>query len=150
MEPRIRIRPAVEEDVGAVLQLWHVAAHPTSTDSESALSALLDHDPGALMVAERSDGIVVGTVIAGWDGWRGSVYRLAVAPDCRRAGLARQLVRSAERRLADLGVQRMQAVVVGSDSRAMGFWSATDWELQEGQVRFATRAERSPTESSQP
>ncbi len=116
------------------------AAEPTFTDTESALHKLVDHDPGALMVAERSDRIV-GTVIAGWDGWRGSVYRLVVAPEQRRNGLARQLVQSAERRLAELGAQRMQAIVVGSDARATGFWSATDWELQEDQVRFATRAQ---------
>jgi ribosomal protein S18 acetylase RimI-like enzyme len=147
MQPRIRIRPAVADDLSAVLQLWCAAAHPTSTDTESALRALVEHDPGALMVAERSDGIV-GTVIAGWDGWRGSVYRLVVAPDHRRTGLARQLVQSAERRLAQLGAQRMQAIVVGSDPRAFGFWSATDWELQENQVRFATRARDS--EDAQP
>ena len=42
------------------------------------------------MVAE-SDQQIVGTVIAGWDGWRGSIYRLVVAPSHRRAGLGRRL-----------------------------------------------------------
>ena len=96
---------------------------------------LVAHDAGALIVA-RESGRIVGTVIAGWDGWRGSVYRLVVAPDCRRSGLGRQLVQSAERRLAELGAQRMQAIVVGPDARAMGFWSATEWDLQGDQVRF--------------
>ena len=35
---------------------------------------------------------VVGTVIAGWDGWRAHLYRLAVAPDLRGRGIARQLL----------------------------------------------------------
>ncbi len=132
----IPIRPAVTGDLAAVLQLWQEAADPTSTDTDSALRALVEHDRDALMVAEES-GRIVGTVIAGWDGWRGSVYRLVVAPDFRRSGLGRHLVEAAERRLAELGAQRTQAVVVGSDSRAMGFWSATEWRLQDGQVRFA-------------
>ena len=129
----IPIRPAVTGDLAAVLQLWQEAADPTSTDTDSALRALVEHDRDALMVAEES-GRIVGTVIAGWDGWRGSVYRLVVAPDFRRSGLGRHLVEAAERRLAELGAQRTQAVVVGSDSRAMGFWSATEWRLQDGQV----------------
>ncbi len=132
----IPIRPAVTGDLAAVLQLWQEAADPTSTDTDSALRALVEHDRDALMVAEES-GRIVGTVIAGWDGWRGSVYRLVVAPDFRRSGLGRHLVEAAERRLAELGALRTQAVVVGSDSRAMGFWSATEWRLQDGQVRFA-------------
>ncbi len=123
-------------DLVAVLQFWQEAAQPTSTDTDSALRALVEHDQGALIVAEKS-GRIVGTVIAAWDGWRGSVYRLVVAPDLRRSGLGRQLVDAAERRLTQLGAQRTQAIVVGSDSRAMGFWSATDWRLQEDQVRFA-------------
>jgi ribosomal protein S18 acetylase RimI-like enzyme len=133
-----RIRPATADDFGAVLQLWREEAEPSSSDSESALRALVSHDAGALMVAEEADRIV-GTVIAGWDGWRGSIYRLVVAPDCRRSSVGRQLVQSAERRLAEFGAQRMQAIVIGSDIRAMGFWSATAWELQRGQVRFAKR-----------
>ena len=62
------------------------AAEPTSTDSSEAVAVLLARDPGALIVAE-ADGEIVGSVVAGWDGWRGSVYRLAVAERYRRAGL---------------------------------------------------------------
>ena len=83
------------------------------------------------------DGEIVGSVIAGWDGWRGSIYRLAVAPAYRRGGLGSRLLREAEHRLAELGVRRMHAIVVGEDSRAVAFWEATDWELQSGQLRFA-------------
>jgi ribosomal protein S18 acetylase RimI-like enzyme len=142
----LRIRAAVADDLGTVLQLWRAAAEPSSTDTEPALRALVAHDHGALMVAEDADADadadgIVGTVIAGWDGWRGSVYRLVVAPEHRRSGVARRLVQAAERRLVGMGAQRMSAIVIGSDTRAMGFWSATDWELEDDQVRFVTRVE---------
>lgn len=129
------IRPATDDDLAAVLRLWAESAQPTSTDTELALRALIEHDPGALMVAEDM-GRIVGTVVAAWDGWRGSIYRLVVASDCRRSGAGRRLVQLAERRLAELGAQRMQAIVVATDTRAIGFWSATDWTFQEDQVRF--------------
>jgi ribosomal protein S18 acetylase RimI-like enzyme len=132
---RIEIRPAVDDDIGAVLALWARAADPTTTDNANAVAALLGHDAGALLVAEES-GEIVGSVIAAWDGWRGSIYRLSVAPAWRRRGLGRQLVAAAEDRLHGLGVRRMQAIVIEADDRAAAFWQASDWEHQEGQLRF--------------
>ena len=129
------IRPAVADDIPSVLDLWRSSAAPTSTDSADALQRLVGRDPGALLVADAA-GEIVGTVIAGWDGWRGSIYRLAVAPAHRRGGLGGRLLRAAEHRLAGLGVRRMHAIVVGDDARAVAFWESTDWELQGGQLRF--------------
>ncbi|MGO8824113.1 MAG: GNAT family N-acetyltransferase [Acidimicrobiales bacterium] len=134
---RTDIRAAVEGDIPAVLDLWREAAAPTSTDSSDALRRLLERDPGSLVVAESS-GRIVGSVIAGWDGWRGSVYRLAVAPAHRRCGLGGRLLREAQRRLTALGAQRLHAIVVGSDARAVAFWESTDWEQQSGQLRYTT------------
>ena len=114
-----------------VLTFWQEAAEPTSTDSAEVLVSLVQRDPGALIVAEV-DGRIVGTVIAGWDGWRGSIYRLAVAPDQRRSGLGQALLRAAEERLAGLGARRLHAIVVESNDVAVAFWTASDWEHQPG------------------
>ena len=130
------LRSAVPSDIPAVLALWGASAAPTSTDTAEDLQRLLERDAGALIVAEAA-GEIVGSVIAGWDGWRGSVYRLAVAPGHRRHGLGRRLLQKAEHHLDALGVRRMHAIVVGTDSRAVGFWRATEWEHQRDQLRFA-------------
>jgi ribosomal protein S18 acetylase RimI-like enzyme len=130
------LRSAVPEDIPAVLALWEASAAPTSTDTAQALRRLLERDAGALIVAE-SAGEIVGSVIAGWDGWRGSVYRLAVAPAHRGRGLGRRLLQKAEHHLEALGVRRMHAIVVGTDSRAVAFWDATEWEQQRDQRRYA-------------
>ena len=122
-------------DIGGVLALWGESAEPTTTDSADALDALFRRDPDALIVAE-ADGTIVGSVIAGWDGWRGSVYRLAVAPDHRRRGLGRALLRAAEDHLAGFGARRSHAIVVGTSARAVAFWRATDWEHASEQLRF--------------
>lgn len=132
---RPELRAAAPADVPAVLTLWGEAASPTSTDDASALGALIAHDPGALIVADDG-GRIVGSVIAGWDGWRGSVYRLAVATAHRRQGLGARLLRAAEERVVSLGARRLHAIVVGSDARAVAFWEATDWTHQDGQLRY--------------
>lgn len=130
------IRSAVSADGLAVLALWQeAAAEPSHTDDEDSIKRLIDLDPNALMVAE-SEGRIVGSVIAAWDGWRGSIYRLSVAPDHRRAGLGRRLVLEAEERLAEAGARRLQAIVLESDAQATGFWRAIGWEQQVERLRF--------------
>jgi ribosomal protein S18 acetylase RimI-like enzyme len=132
----LHIRRAVEADLPEVLSLWHAAgAESTHTDDLASLRRLYAHDPEALLVASDGDRLV-GSVVAAWDGWRGSIYRLVVAPAARRQGVAARLVRGAERRLATVGARRLQAVVVASDTAATGFWRSTRWEQQPGRLRF--------------
>jgi ribosomal protein S18 acetylase RimI-like enzyme len=91
----LSIRTATGRDVEAILRLWRAAsAVPTVSDAPAALERLLAVDPEALVLAEL-DSAVVGSVIVGWDGWRGSMYRLAVSPGLRRQGIATALVRKA-------------------------------------------------------
>jgi ribosomal protein S18 acetylase RimI-like enzyme len=119
-----------------VLDLWQQAgAEPTHTDDMESLTQLIAHDPGALLLAEDG-GRIVGSAIASWDGWRGSIYRLVVAPGYRRRGLGRQLLAAAEDRLQKAGAIRTQAIVVETDARAVGFWRASGWDQQAERLRF--------------
>jgi ribosomal protein S18 acetylase RimI-like enzyme len=132
----VTIRPATRADVDAVLALWEVGrtAHATTEDRRIDVERVLEQEPGALIVAEE-DGAIVGTVIAGSDGWRGSFWRLAVHPDQRRRGLGRQLVRAAEERLRTLGIPRVQALVGRDDEDAAAFWTAAGYPIEPGTVR---------------
>jgi ribosomal protein S18 acetylase RimI-like enzyme len=123
-------------DIDAVLRLWvESGAEPTHTDDAAGLTTLMTHDPSALIVAEEG-GSIVGSVIAAWDGWRGSVNRLVVAPSHRRRGLGRQLLGAAEARLSAVGAVRLQAIVVETEPKAIGFWQESGWERQVHRVRF--------------
>jgi len=130
------LRAATLADAPGVLALWREAeAEPTHTDNLESVGQLLRRDPASLIVAE-ANARIVGSVIAAWDGWRGSIYRLAVVPSHRRRGLGRQLVRAAEERLAMVGASRLQAIVVESDLHATAFWRTSGWEEQTERLRF--------------
>jgi ribosomal protein S18 acetylase RimI-like enzyme len=130
------LRAATLSDVPEVLALWRAAdAEPSHTDNHESIERLLARDPESLIVAEAGDRIV-GSVIVAWDGWRGSIYRLAVAPSHRRSGLGRQLIGAAEKRLADAGASRLQAIVVETAPHATSFWRASGWEEQTERLRF--------------
>src|SRR5262245_25913602 len=92
-------------DIPDVLAFWSRATTvASSTDDIDGIEALLAFDPSALIVA-RDGADVVGTVITVWDGWRASMYRLAVAPSHRRQGVATALVRAGEQRLRACGAR---------------------------------------------
>lgn len=130
------IRNASGEDFPSLLSLWRLAeVHPTATDDSDGLELLLERDRDALRIVE-AEGDVVGSLIVGWDGWRGSLYRLAVHPDWRRRGIAATLVRDAEERLRELGAVRMTAIVVDEDVEAAAFWKAIGYRKQEKRGRY--------------
>ena len=93
-------------------------------------------DHGDLFLVAEDAGRLVGTLIAGWDGWRGNMYRLAVLPAYRRQGVATALVGEAERRLRALGARRITALVIGDHDWATDFWRAAGYEMDERMTRF--------------
>ncbi len=132
----LTIRSAGLHDIAGVLNLWAEAGSvPTVSDSPDGLAQLLAIDAQALLVAEL-DSVLVGSLIAAWDGWRGSFYRLAVAPQQRRKGLATLLLRAGERRLRERGAIRLTAIVADDEEGAMGFWRAAGYERQKHRARF--------------
>jgi ribosomal protein S18 acetylase RimI-like enzyme len=140
--PDWTIRPASEHDVERVLALWETAGSAeTITDTREGVLGLLDADPEALLVAESDGGEIVGSLIASWDGWRGSFYRLAVHPEQRRQGIATALLREGERRLLARGTARLTAIVTDDDPDAMSFWTATGYERQQSRARFVRNVE---------
>ncbi|MCQ8190344.1 GNAT family N-acetyltransferase [Streptomyces rugosispiralis] len=126
----LRIRTAAPADLDTVLAFWKEAAEGTSiSDDRAGVARLLDRDPESLLLAER-DGALAGTVIAGFDGWRCHLYRLAVHPGHRRRGVATALLTAAEERFAALGGRRGDAMVLNENEPAHHAWSAAGYEPQ--------------------
>jgi ribosomal protein S18 acetylase RimI-like enzyme len=125
------LRSAEAHDVPAVLAFWKVAAEDAHrpVDTPSGLATLHLRDPDALILAVDGNEIV-GTVIAGWDGWRCHLYRLAVDPSRRGAGIGRALIGAAEERFRILGGSRVDAMVLDDNTRAHHIWRGCGYRLQ--------------------
>ena len=131
------LRAADSRELGEVLPFWATAAENASRppDTPGALAALHLRDPDALIVAVEGDRIV-GTIIAGWDGWRCHLYRLAVDPQRRRSGIGAALIAAAEDRIRSLGGTRIDAMVLDDNGRAHGIWAAHGYRRQDDWSRW--------------
>jgi ribosomal protein S18 acetylase RimI-like enzyme len=125
MPTELVIRPAREDDLAAVLRLWMEAevTPPSVSDSMDGLTRLL-RESNAVLIIAIIEGRLVGSVIGGWDGWRGNIYRLAVAPTYRRKDIARRLVEEIDRALFDKGAERLSALVEHAHPWAIAFWES--------------------------
>ena len=120
---RALVRPAAPEDAQAILELWRLAgAFPTRTDAEE-------------------EGEPVGTRVAAFDGWRGTLFRLAVLPTHRRRGVARALVAKGERSLRERGAIRVNLYAIRAETEALEFWSAVGYARDEWTCRFVKNLE---------
>jgi len=122
---------ATPGDVPELLALWAVAAENDGRpgDTAQAVLTLLDRDPGACLIARQGDRIV-GTLVAGWDGWRAHLYRLAVHPAMRRQGIAQALLDAGAARLRSLGATRLDAMVLEDNELGQALWQAADYSPQ--------------------
>jgi ribosomal protein S18 acetylase RimI-like enzyme len=133
----MEVRRAARADVDAVLEVWAAArsAAASTPDDVAGVERLIEDGDGALLVAE-ADGRVVGAIVAGWDGWRGNMYRLAVLPAFRRRGIGRRLVEAGHESLRAKGARRVTALVASDEDEAMALWGATGYDLDESMTRF--------------
>lgn len=119
---RLEIRAYREADEGFVVALWQDCGLVTPwndpvKDIERKLRIQRE-----LFLVGFLDGRLVATVMAGYEGHRGWINYLAVAPDSRKAGVGRLLMEEAEARLGAIGCPKINLQVRRSNAEAAGFY----------------------------
>jgi ribosomal protein S18 acetylase RimI-like enzyme len=125
------VREYAERDRGDVVALWSrvFAGDPPRNAPERVIERKLGTQRELFLVAERG-GRVVGTVLGGYDGFRGWVYHLAVDPEHRRAGIGRDLMLAVERRLRALGCPKINLQIRAHNSAVRAFYERLGFEVE--------------------
>jgi ribosomal protein S18 acetylase RimI-like enzyme len=118
----VDIRAFEVADTDAVVALWHACdlTRPWN-DPHRDIARKVAVDDGLFLV-RVVDGAVVGTVMAGYDGHRGWINYLAVAPDRRAEGHGHALMSEAEARLAALGCPKVNLQVRDTNVDVLAFY----------------------------
>jgi len=131
----LRVRPYSSADRDGVLELWGQAFpdEPVWNASAALIERKLTVQPELFFVcvdAAQGDE-VVGTVIAGFDGVRGWVHKVAAHPQRTRTGIASLLMQAAEEGLARLGCLKLNMQVRAGNESALAFYKAAGYMVED-------------------
>jgi ribosomal protein S18 acetylase RimI-like enzyme len=125
------IRAYQPADEGAVVSLWQECGLTRPwNDPRKDIARKLSIQPELFLVGTR-DRRLVATVMAGYEGHRGWVNYLAVAPDCRGRGCGRALMERVEQLLLTLGCPKVNIQVRLSNAEAVAFYRAIGYAQDE-------------------
>lgn len=117
------VRPFEDSDEQAVIDLWREVFNSEEPHNDPALAIRqkLAFERELFLVADV-DGAVVGTAMGGYDGHRGWIYSVAVAPGYRRRGIASALIRRLEADLLERGCLKVNLQVRVANVQAISLY----------------------------
>ena len=106
--------PIPASDYERLRRLWDASGlhiKPEGRDSQQAFEKQMLSDQQVVLGMESDSGELVGAVMTTHDGRKGWINRLAVHPDYRRSGIAKQLIKAAEEQLKMQGMTVIAALI---------------------------------------
>ena len=128
----MHVRPCTNHDRAGVIALWERVFPddpPHNAPAKVFDGKLAMHDD-MLFVATDAD-TAIGTAMAGYDGHRGWLYTVAVAPEHRRRGTGTALVRHAVGALRRAGCIKVNLQIRATNAAVRGFYEALGFEVEE-------------------
>lgn len=125
------ITPLGEADIPDLVALWEACGLTRPWNDPGRDARLAMNGPGSAILGLREEKDLIASVMVGFDGHRGWVYYLAVAPERRRTGLGRTLMSAAEAWLRERGAPKLQLMVRAGNAEALDFYEALGLERQE-------------------
>ena len=122
-ESELHIRPYREADRSQIVALWRLvfAGDPPWNEPDDVIDRKRSVQADLFHVGVLGDR-VVGTALAGFDGVRGWIHHLAVAPEFRRRGIASLLMDRVEESLLDMGCPKLNLQVRRSNAAVLAFY----------------------------
>lgn len=118
----MQIRPFRMDDEAAVVALWEQCGLTRPwNDPHKDVSRKLEMQPELFLVGEE-DAAIVATIMAGYEGHRGWINYLAVAPAYRGRGFARALIGRVEKVLLGMGCPKISLLIRSSNPEVMAFY----------------------------
>jgi ribosomal protein S18 acetylase RimI-like enzyme len=118
----MNIREFKEADYPQIYSLWQQSGLVMSrSDSLENLRKQLKRDADLFLVAEE-DNCIVGVVLGRWEGRRGWINRLAVAPDRRHQDIGSLLIKQVEKHLNAKGCEKVNLLIDGNNSGVQAFY----------------------------
>jgi ribosomal protein S18 acetylase RimI-like enzyme len=134
----VKIRAFQRADEAAVVALWQECGLTRPwNDPRADIARKLTEQPDLFLVG-TAGADVVASAMAGFDGHRGWVYYLAVAPRHRKQSYGRALMQEAERLLTQRGCPKLNLLVRSSNTEVIEFYRRLGY-VQDATVSLGKR-----------
>ena len=118
----MEIRPFDPNDEESVIQLWTACGLVVPWNNPRRdIQRKLKIQPEMFLVA-HSDGQIIATVMAGYDGHRGWINYLAVHPQHQHSGIGKLMMDEAESLLRSVGCPKINLQVRSKNSDVIKFY----------------------------
>ena len=125
------IRSFQLEDYDQVITLWaQTGLRLSQSDSREAIKHKLERDADLFLVAVEGPAIV-GVVMGTYDGRRGWINHLAVAPQQQGQKLGTRLMREVEHRLQQKGCAKIQLFILPTNAAVQTFYQLLGYQRDE-------------------
>ncbi|MFV1983104.1 MAG: GNAT family acetyltransferase [Thiohalomonadales bacterium] len=116
------IRQYKNSDTKAVIFLWDTCnVLVTSNNPKQDIARKLAVDPDLFLIGEI-DGIIVATVMGGYEGHRGWINYLAVHPEYQRNGFGKRIMLEIENRLKMKGCPKINVQIRATNENVISFY----------------------------
>lgn len=122
----LNIELVSEADIPAMLVLWRNTPGLGVGDEEASLQNFIRRNPTTCLLL-KSGGVIVSTVLGGFDGRRGYIYHLAVHPDYQRRGWGSKMLQEVIMRLEELKAEKIHLFVFEDNQGAKAFYERQAW-----------------------
>ena len=128
----MEVAPYSETHFAGVKALWEEVFpdDPPRDHAEVSVPAKAKEHPELFLLA-LEEGRVIGSVMAGYDGHRGWLYRVAVAKAHRHLGVGAALIHEAEKRLWALGCVKINLQVRGANQNVTAFYQSLGYVVED-------------------
>ena len=99
-------------------------------DSREGVERFLKRNPKCSVVAEK-DGQIIGSILCGHDGRRGSLYHVCVHPDYRKQGIGKSMVVFAMQALKKDQINKVCLIAFTQNDIGNAFWKEIGWTRRE-------------------
>jgi ribosomal protein S18 acetylase RimI-like enzyme len=135
------IRDMRGSDYDAVVDLWRLSGLKYSgsgRDSHEAILTQLARPSSIFFVAERK-GRIVAAALCTHDGRKGWINRLAVLPRCQRKGVGGTMIREAERRFGELGIEVYSCLIMADNERSQQMFAHLGYVRHDDVVYYSKK-----------
>jgi ribosomal protein S18 acetylase RimI-like enzyme len=119
------------EDYDQVVNLWaQTGLRLSQSDSIEAIRHKLERDADLFLVAVEGT-TIVGTVLGTYDGRRGWINHLAVAPQQQHQKLGTRLMQEVEHRLQQKGCAKINLFILPANAAVQTFYQRLGYQRDE-------------------